>query len=144
MYGCESWTVKKVEHQRIDVLELWCWRKTLESPLDYRKIKPVNPKWNQPWICIGRTGAEAPILWPPDAKSWLTGKDLILEKIEGKEEKGVAGWDGWMVDSMYMSLSKLGEIVKDREAWHTAAHVVAKSWTWLSDWTITRRRQTIW
>ena len=75
MYGCESWTVKKVEHQRIDDFKLWHWR-TLESPLGY-KNKPVNPIGNQPWILIGRTDAEAeaPILWPPDEKNWLLGKD---------------------------------------------------------------------
>ena len=70
IYGCESWTIKKVERQRIDVFELRCWR-TLESPLGYKEIKPVNPKGNQSWIVIGRTDAEAetPILRPPDAKS---------------------------------------------------------------------------
>ena len=78
MYGCESWTIKKAEHWRIDAFELWCWR-TLESPLDSKEIQPVHPKGNQSWIFIGRTDAEAeaetPILWPPDAKNWLTGKD---------------------------------------------------------------------
>ena len=70
MYGYESWTVKKGEHQRIDAFELWCWR-TLESPLDYKDIQPVHPKGDQSWIFIGRTDVEAetPILWPPDAKS---------------------------------------------------------------------------
>ena len=70
MYGCESWTIKKAECRRINAFELWCWRKTLESPLDSKDIKPVNPKGNQSLIFIGRTDAEAeaPILWPPDAK----------------------------------------------------------------------------
>ena len=70
MYGCESWTIKKPEHQRIDVFEL-VLEKTLESPLDCKEIKPVHPKGNQSWICFGRTDVEAetPILWPPDAKS---------------------------------------------------------------------------
>ena len=70
MYGCESWTVKKAECRRIDAFELWCWR-TLESPLDCKEIQPVNPKGNQSRIYIGRTDAEAeaPILWPPDAKN---------------------------------------------------------------------------
>ena len=69
MYGCESWTVKKAEHQRIDAFELWCW-KTLDSPLDCKKIQPVHPKGDQSWVFIGRTDAEAetPILWPPHAK----------------------------------------------------------------------------
>ena len=74
MYGCESWTIKKTECQRIDAFELWCWRK-LESPMDCKEIKPVNPKGYQPWILIGRTDAkaEAPIHWPPDAMSRLIG-----------------------------------------------------------------------
>ena len=70
VYGCESWTIKKAECQRTDAFELWCWRRIL-IPLDSKEIKPVNPKGNQPSIFIGRTDAEAdaPILWPPDAKS---------------------------------------------------------------------------
>ena len=98
MYGCESWTIKKAECQRIDAFELWCW-KTLESPLDCKEIQPVNPKGNQPWIFIGRTEAEAetPILWPPDMKSQLIGKDPDAGKDWGKEEKGVTEDDmvGW-------------------------------------------------
>ena len=71
MYGCESWTVKKAEHQRSDAFELWCWRRSFESPLDSKEIQPVNPKGNQSRIFIGRTDpeAEAPMLWPPDAKN---------------------------------------------------------------------------
>ena len=102
MYGCESWTIKKTKHWRIDTFELWCQR-ALQSPLDSKKIEPVNPKGNQPWIFIGRTDyeAEAPILWPPDAKSWLTGKDPDAGKNWGQEEKGVTedemvGWHHWL------------------------------------------------
>ena len=75
MYGCEIWTLKKAEHQRTDAFELWCW--TLEGPLDYKEIKPVHSKGNKSWIFIGRTDTEAepPILWSPDAKNWLIGKD---------------------------------------------------------------------
>ena len=75
VYRCESWTVKKAEC-RTDAFELWCWRR-LESPLDCKEIKPLNPKGNQPCLCIGRmiTEAEASILWPPDVKSQLIGKD---------------------------------------------------------------------
>ena len=72
MYGCESWTVKKAEHQRIDAFEPWCWRRLLlESPVDCKEIQPVHPKGNQFWVLIGKTDVEAetPILWPPDAKS---------------------------------------------------------------------------
>ena len=69
MYGCESWTIKKVKHRRIDAFELWCW--SLESPLDCKEIQPVHPKGDQSWVFIGRTDVEAetPILWPPHAKS---------------------------------------------------------------------------
>ena len=82
MYGCESWTIKKAEW-RIDAFELWCW--TLESPLDCKEIQPVHPKGDQPWVFVGRTDAEAeaPILWPPDAKSWVTGKDPDAGKDQG-------------------------------------------------------------
>ena len=81
MYGCEGWTIKKAEHQRTDASELWCWRRLL-SPLDNKEIKPVNPKGNQPRIFTGRTDAkaEAPIFWPPDVKSQLTGKDSHARK----------------------------------------------------------------
>ena len=91
MYGHKSWTIKKVEHQRIDAFELWCWG-TLESSLDSKEIKSVNPKGNQPWIFIVMTDAEAeaPVLWPPDVKSWLVGKDPDAGKDWGQEEKKVA------------------------------------------------------
>ena len=88
---CESWTIKKVEHQRIDAFELWCWRRLLRSSsLDSKEIKPVNPEGNQPEIFIGRTDAEgeAPILWPPDVKSWLLRKDHDSGKDWRREEKG--------------------------------------------------------
>ena len=99
MNGCESWTLKKAEHWRIDAFELWSWRRLFESGLDSKEIKPVSPKGNQPWIFTGRTDAEAeaPILWPPDAKSWLIGKDPDAGKDWGQEEKGGdRGWDGWI------------------------------------------------
>ena len=70
MYGCESWTIKKAEHRRVDAFELWCW-KTLESPLDCKEIQPVHSEGDQSWVFIGKTDVEAetPICWPPDAKS---------------------------------------------------------------------------
>ena len=87
MYGCKIWTIKKAEHWRIDAFEAWCWRRLL-SPLDCKKNNVVNCKGNQPWIFIGRTDAEAPILWPPDAKTDSLEKPLLLEKIEGRRRKG--------------------------------------------------------
>ena len=128
LYGYETWTIKKAECQRIDAFKLWCWRR-LESPLDSKEIKPINSEGNRPWIFIGRTDAEAPILRPPDAKSWLTGKDLMLGKIEGKRRSGWLRmrWLDGIPDSMDMSLSKLREIVKDREAQHDAIHGIAKN-----------------
>ena len=143
-YGCESWTTKKDW-----ALKNWCFQtvvleKTLESPLDSKKIKPTSPKGNLPWIFIGKTDAEAeaPILWLPDAKSLLIGKDPDAGKDWGQEEKGQQRMkllDG-IISSMDLSLSKLGEIVKDREAWCAVVYGVAKSWTWLSDWTTELRR----
>ena len=81
LYGWESWTIKKAEHRRIDCFKLWCW-KSLENPLDIKEIQPVNPKGNWSWILIGRADgeAEAPILWPPDTKNWLNGKDPDVGK----------------------------------------------------------------
>ena len=122
----------------------WCFwtvvlEKTLESPLDSKEIKPVNPKGYQPWIFIGRTDAEVPILWPPDAKSQLLENTLMLAKTEGRKRRGQQrmGWLDGITDSMDVSLSKCGEMVKDRKAWRTAVHGVENSWTWLSNWTTT-------
>ena len=112
--------------------------KTLESPLDCKEIQQVCYKGDQSWVFIGRTDVEAEtlLLWPPDGKSWLIGKDPDAGKDWRQEEKGTT--EDEMVgitDSMYMGLGRLRELVMDREAWHAVVHGVEKSWTRLSDWT---------
>ena len=123
MSGCE-----------LDYKETWVWKnrcfwtvvleETLESPLNCKKIQPVHPKGNQSWIFIGRTDAEAevPILWPPDTKNWLTGRDPDAGKDWRQEEKRMTEDEmvGWHHRLNRLSLSKLWEMVKDREAWHAA------------------------
>ena len=114
MYGCESWTLKKAEHWRIDAFEL-VLEKTLESTLACKEIKPVNPKGNLPWFFIGRTNAEAETstLWPPDVNNWLNGKgpdagkDWRWEK--GTTEDEVVGWHHWLGGHEFVQVQGVGD-----------------------------------
>ena len=122
----------------------WCSRivipeKTLETPLDCKEVQPVHSEGYQPWDFFGGNDAEAetPVLWPPHAKSWLIGKDLDAGRDWEQEEKGttedeMAGWHHWL-DGRESEWTP--GLVMDREAWRAAVHGVAKSRTWLSDWT---------
>ena len=130
----------ELDHKEGSALKNWFfWTLVLEKTLDSKEIQPVHPKGNQSWIFIGRTDAEAkaPILWPSDVNSQLIWKDPDSGKDPRQEEKGMTEdvMVEWHLHSMDVSLSKLREVVKVREAWRVAVCGVVKSWTWLSNWT---------